>query len=76
MKIHCDGVTIDVEAEYKKRGFDTLPLTPTMTASDIRQLADRPASYQVWVGMTPLKDAEAVPLTDGMKFSCVPPATY
>ena len=76
MKIFCDGATIDVVEFYKRRGFAELPPTPTMTAFDIRQAADRPANYQVWQGMTPLKDAEAVSLTDGMEFSCVPPATY
>ena len=76
MNIYCDGVAIDVNAEYRKRGFDKLPPTTTMTAFDIRQAANRPANRQVWLGMTPLKDSESVALTDGMKFISVPPAHY
>ena len=76
MKIYCDGVLIDVVSEYNKRGFDKLPPAVTMTAFDIRHAADRPANRQIWLGMTPLKDAESVSLIDGMEFISVPPATY
>lgn len=76
LRIYCDGATIDVEAEYSKRGFSTLPPTPTMRAADIRHLAGRPASYTVWHGIHPLKDEEAVPVVDGMKFDCVPNAHH
>ena len=76
MKIYCDGVTIDVDAEYRKRGFDSLPPTPTMRAWDIRECAGRPHNYAVWLGGKPLKIEEAIPLTDGMVFDCVPPANY
>ncbi|MES1979597.1 MAG: hypothetical protein V4451_16265 [Pseudomonadota bacterium] len=77
--IYLDTDPIDVAQFYRSKGFQHLPPTPTMTGAEIRACGWKKNNYQMYIDVTPMVpvgDTESIPLEDGMKFFCIPPATW
>lgn len=72
------GIKVDVVALYRKRGFEVLPTTLTMSAWDLRSYGRVPNAYSLVrstdLTAEPIGDAESVPVQDGDEFIAVPPA--
>lgn len=79
MKIKIDREWFGVfESFYRDRGFTELPPTPTATGEQLRHVGGVPDNRSLHGGSPDhaIGIREAVPLTDGMEFISVPPASY
>jgi hypothetical protein len=62
---------------YRTKGFTALPAMPTMSGADIKRFGGGDVTYHLVDGSgAGISDAQAVVITEGAAFYCVPPATY